>query len=357
MDDIEIVLPSFGKRKLFDVLCDHETKTFSSQYVVYTSETQTREPEPERPLTVFDPVGIQSSSDSEDQEPIVQSHTLSCHEFYRQFVSRTEAQCIAEFEAPQRSIAWICARKYSITASSFGAAVGHNPYESPDALVRSKLWNTFQGNEATAYGTFHEPDASASFRNLLDGPLWPTIEDIFRQKCDERIERWTLHEVGLLKSYYMPWMAVSPDGLLQVRGHKGTSVWILVEYKCPAKLRDSDAHPYARYKRCIPDYYLDQMQGIMGLLKTCPKLLTYIDKTEHAHIVPHVALFIVWQPKQIHVTRVPADWAYIEQSLLPSLQTWYFQKYLPMATLKHNGELVHGTLQASPVIDIAGLKT
>jgi len=353
MDDIEIVTPSFGKRKLFDLMGPHETKTFSGPYVVYTSENEVRKEPKEikapEPVCVFD-TGSVSEDEDLDTLPVIAS--LTCHAFYKQFVSRSVAQCLAEFMAPQRSLAWISARKYSITASSFGAAVGHNPYESPDALVRSKLWNTFQGNEATAYGTFHEPDASESFRKLIEGPLWPTLESLVRASTQSSIQSWTLHEVGLLKSATRPWMAVSPDGLLQLKTTSGVSYWILVEYKCPAKLRDSDAHPYAKYKYCIPEYYMDQMQGIMGLLKECPKLLTYIDHEQTNFRGPEYAFFVVWQPRQVHVTLVPANWTYIENTLMPTLESWFFQKYLPMATLKHNGELVQGTLQASPIIDI-----
>ena len=66
---------------------------------------------------------------------------------------------------------------------------------------------------------------------------------------------------------------------------------------------------------------------------------------------PAYTFFVVWQPKQIHVTFVPFQKDYYTKELEPLLERWYFDKFLPMAVLKHNGLLVKNTTQASAIID------
>ena len=346
MENIVIVRPFLGKRKLdADILEAFETRTFAEPYLVARPEIVIR---PEADVVSELPT---AESDDSDEDLSIKYHpSLSPKEFYQQFVERTREQCIAEERAPQRSLAWLNARRHCITASSFGSAAGHNKYEKPDALVMSKLWTTFSGNEFTAYGTFHEPDARDSFRNLIVGPLWATFCRVYAlQWPGGSLTTWDLVETGLLKSETCPWIGVSPDGLLLLRGTMGTLV-ILVEYKCPARLRDSEAHPYMSYPHNIPEYYMDQMQGIAGLLNECPHILN--NQFGQTVVGPNFACFVVWQPHQIHVTLVPVNGTYWRESLKPSLEQWYFQKYLPMAVLQYNGLLVKNTLTTGSVITV-----
>jgi hypothetical protein len=304
-----------------EVLRNYESRAFAD--VVCTPEETKRQDE--------GPTEPDTSSDDEDTD--VQEFTSST--FYDAFVRRSESECARELAAPQRSLMWLDARKHCITASNFGAAVGHNKYMSPDALVVDKLWNVFKGNAFTAYGTFHEPDAAASLKALLNGPLRATLDDIY----GPGLSTWDLQEVGLLKHHEVPWMAVSPDGIIKLNGSRGP-VSVLVEYKCPARLRHTEGHPYATTKHCVPEYYMDQVQGIMGLLNTRLKQECLC------------ALFVVWQPLQLHVTRVPFEKDYYSDVLFPALRAWYFKKYLPMAVLKANNQLVPGTTTGAPVIVI-----
>jgi hypothetical protein len=352
MDNIEIVVPRIKRARIeFEILEDFCTQTF--QGVVYTPECR---PTPSEAKSEQHEDGQQDDEDEDGHED--QDHDdgqpaehFSPDLFYERFVSRSPSQCMKELQAPQRSVEWLAARAHAITASSFGAAAGHNAYCSPKDLVIEKLWRTFIGNEYTQYGTFHEPDARNTFFNLLSGPLKPTLLDL----CPNQ-ESFDLFETGLLKASEQPWMAVSPDGLIRMNGPKGPT-WALVEYKCPARLRDSEAHPYKKDRYNVPPYYMDQMQGIMGLLNKYPELLDHaaaaagLDREGPTRIGPQVAFFVVWQPHQIHVTRVPFDSLYWSGSLEPALERWFFDLYLPYATLKANGELVENSLTASrPII-------
>jgi hypothetical protein len=283
--------------------------------------------------------------------------------FYRTCVGRTALQCANESSAPQRSTLWLEARRYCITASNFGAAVGHNSYMSPEQLVADKIWSCFKGNAFTAFGTFHENDASKSLEGLLDNELKITLKNFWTSSGHTGSFKWRLHEVGLLKWHKKPWMAVSPDGLLELYdadSDAAAAEWILVEYKCPARQRDSDAHPYAKWSNNVPDYYMDQIQGVMGLLNDAPELLPGRpqgpspsqgpQKGPQGPKGPQKCIFLVWQKHQVHISWVPFEAKYWSTSLEPGLRSWYFKKYLPRAYLKSTDSLVQGTLLAGKPI-------
>ena len=369
--DIDIVYPEIKckrSRHEISIMEDFETRTFED--VVYTREIfigtkSNAEPgsEPNAELnaeTSAEPnlePGVEPGAGhnetkcdadeiTNETELLEVIKEISIEDFYLTMVSRTAEQCDLELAAPQRSAEWLEARRHCITASNFGAAAGNNKYMSKKALVIDKLWATFKGNAYTAYGTFHENDARDSFTRALNGDLMPTLEDMYYKKFNSKLIDFNLFETGLLKSHEQPWMAVSPDGLLRLNGPNG-HLWILVEYKCPARLRDTDGHPYANYKNNIPEYYMDQIQGIMGLFNKKPDLFSMAEKTAGlcASSKPAIdhTMFVIWQPHQIHVTLLPFDHKYYSTSLEPSLESWYFTKYLPLAVLKYNNCLIHGT--------------
>jgi putative phage-type endonuclease len=251
--------------------------------------------------------------DSDDEEEQV---TLTVKEFYDRFVSVTPEKLALQLSAPQRSPEWLAARKYCITASVFGSANGTNAYCTPDQLVKQKLWDTFKGNYATAYGTAHEDDARFEFESF----------------AKEQFPGCSFEYPNVLKFVECPWIAVSPDGLLR----QADGSYELVEFKCP--LKQTDAHPYLRYDKCIPPYYMDQIQGIMGHLND----FGYTIRT---------AWFVVWQDHQTWIMKVPFNEHYWDNILYPALHTWYFSKYLPAAVHQHNGVLNPGEIVPSdPII-------
>lgn len=326
--------PLWRKRQRDDVMKLSETRCFDD--VIFTQAVA--EPVDE-PVVADDPVA-EDSDDSEADEEASEPEQMSASVFYERFVKRTEEQAKEAMAADQRSALWLNERRYAITASSFGAAVGHNAYTTPDKLVAEKVWDLFCGNEMTRYGTFHEPDAEKSFEKNFDS-LWSTFKSLMPGLVSAHLE-----PVGLLKSFKQPWMAASPDGLLRLQDADGNTVTCLVEYKCPARLRHTEGHPYARYKDNVPEYYMDQMQGIMGYLNKYPELVAC---AKPAGLIT-AAFFVVWQPSQLHVTLVPFQADYWSNSLEPALERWYFDKFLPAAVHRHNGSLIHGSSTAQPTV-------
>lgn len=249
---------------------------------------------------------------------------LTAEQYYYKFIHRSADECKAEGEAAQRSIEWKRARQFAITGSDFGSAAGHNPYSSPDDLLKKKLWDVFQGNAATKWGTANEPRAAEAFLAYAKEHIASDAQ---------------LFEKGLLKFTDMPWIGVSPDGFLfytnPVTGQKQLD---LVEYKCPTRTETQD-HPYAKYPSCTPPYYRDQMLGIWGYLNSHGGI-----EIEGKKYKLEKAWFTVWQPAQLWIvphTFESSEW----QTLLTALRKWYFGRYLPCLVWMYHGKLARGAIE------------
>lgn len=305
---------NFGETVAAATLPEHQSVTMEGVLAVLSAKPRTAQE-----LNAFP---VRGENDSE----------LTARAFYERFVARTPQQCASELAAPQKSVAWLGARALSITASDFGAAVGHNSYSTPDDVLEKKLWDSFAGNDATAWGAHCEDLAAAAFL------AW--AQTTFAGSTVQ------LHHENLMKSSEAPWMAVSPDGFLERTDSTGQRSVELVEFKCP--VRDSrmgaHAHPYAHCQGNVPPYYMDQVQGVAG----------YLNK--HAGGYRGCTLsgiwFVVWRPTRMWVTRVAIDKAYFEGSLLPSLQTFYFGRMLPAFAHKYNGRLRKGEIVPTQRISV-----
>lgn len=282
----------------------HRFKTFNLCYVPKEQEDEEEE-----------------EHSSEDEKEEVIPEPLKPSQFYDAFVHRSEKQCTEEGVADQRSELWLQARAFCITASQFGSAVGKNPYQSPDNLVMEKLWKGFKGNEATQWGNDHEPHARESFQNFF--------------KVFATSEKYTLisfQEPNLVKFAAEPWIAVSPDGLVSYTTAEGEKCTDLIEYKCPAYLRNTDTHPYSKHPSNTPPYYACQMQGIMGYY--------------NSHLKSQIkrCWFVVWQPHQCWIT-LHAEQKDMYKDIHEKLQSWYFSSYLPRLTHKYNKTISIGELK------------
>jgi putative phage-type endonuclease len=245
-------------------------------------------------------------------EPLVfpSSQGMTVRQYYTTYIHRSPEQCVEEFMSPQRSEEWKLARKFSLTASDFGAAAGENAFESPDQLIEKKLKIPFQGNAATQWGSAMEPRASEAFLQFAKHSISSVS---------------TLIDVNLVKYSSSSWMAVSPDNILRYVKN-GRVCYDLVEYKCPT--RDTGIkHPYAKYPENIPPYYKCQMLGIWGHCNDNGGI--YI--LEGDQIVKYFigkVWFVVWQPQRLWVT--PFEPKLVEwRELHLKLRAWYFEKFLP----------------------------
>jgi len=256
---------------------------------------------------------------------------ISVRQYFARFVHRTEAQCLEEARAPQRSLEWKEARKFALTGSDFGAAAGSNPFCTPSQLVSKKLWDVFAGNDATKWGSFCEPLAGEAFLAWAQDELDPHAQ---------------LHSFGLLKWASTAWLAVSPDGVLEWTDEGGVRRFDLVEFKCPTRL-STEGHPYSKYAQDTPPYYMDQMLGIWGLANEHGGVCIDDQVRELG-----ACWFVVWQPTTLWVTKHSfsrQEW----QALRLRLRRWYFGSFLPALVWRFNGMLEDGdTAPTSTPLDL-----
>lgn len=131
----------------------------------------------------------------------------------------------------QRSQEWFEARKGKLTGSNIGAALGLNPYKTPDDLIRQMVREyhgaepEFTGNIATEYGSHNEPIAAMDFtmKTGLD-----------------------VDECGFFIHPEHEWLGASPDGLINENA--------IIEIKCPFGLRNKET-PEFKTANEQPHYY------------------------------------------------------------------------------------------------------
>lgn len=141
----------------------------------------------------------------------------------------------------QRSEEWFEARKGKLTGSNVGAALGVNPWKSPEDLIRSMVReyhgaeSEFSGNIATEYGTLHEPLATMEYMG----------------KTGNHPE-----ECGFFVHPEHEWLGASPDGLIDDDG--------LIEIKCPFGLRSKTGKNLVFKTPEQQPHYYAQMQVEMA---------------------------------------------------------------------------------------------
>ena len=247
---------------------------------------------------------------------------------------------------PQRSDEWKKKRRYRITASNFGSAVGHNKYCTPDALLKDLLWGEFKEGEhhaAMAWGTFMEALACSEYtarrqREWVER-MMPTLAVGAPLPHGITEMPFTVQHTGLYVNPAAPFLGVSFDGLVHTKDPAtGADVTGVLEIKAPASKTLYSRQPaYANalfpgIPTGIPPYYYDQIQGAMAL-------------GGHAW-----ADFCVWTPTEMEVKRYAFDEAYWSGTLYPALEKFYFERYVPAVQLRDAGKLRSGEL--SPSLDV-----
>lgn len=253
-------------------------------------------------------------------------------------------------DLPQRSDEWKQARGKRLTASNFGTAAGHNEHTTPDAFLLQLLWPEleqyrFEGNQCTRWGTFFETLACSEY-TVFRQREWRDMHmaqlrrgELLPHGVTEMSEVLRVEHSGLIVNPAAPWLGVSPDGLVHAKDpDTGEDVCGLLEIKAPWSMtiyETQDKYATSKYKGIpagIPPYYYDQIIGVMALAG-----LPWAD-------------FCVWTPSALSVRRYVFDEAYWLGTLLPKLEAFYFERYVPALQLKEAGKLRPGELSPTLVV-------
>lgn len=190
--------------------------------------------------------------------------------------------------AEQGTRQWILAReRVSLTASKFGAAVGHSDFDSPKDLSLQRS------------GTQEKVIPARNQAYMKHGTV---TEPIARQWYEDENECF-VNQIGLAVPKWDKRIAGSADGIV---GEEG-----IIEIKCPNKFyRNLSQHeeklstgwkPPKLYHAHIFDTHYDQMQGCMAILgrKWCD--------------------YIVYTEEVVYTERIPFHEAYWKEELYPGI--------------------------------------
>ena len=211
---------------------------------------------------------------------------------------------------------WKAERRKRLTSSMMGQIARRRSSTKVAKLVKTLLYSSFKGNAATSWGITQE---SCSKKQYLS-------------KVRAESSSITVSPSGLVISIHHPWIAASPDGL--VNDPSSSDPFGLVEYKNPYSHRNSDLQTAAKSK----DFCLTvNVEG-----KLCLK------KTHHYYYQLQGAMFctdrkwcdfVVRTNEDLHIERITWDTDFWNNSL-PKLKYFYFTALLPelaQPRLQHGG--------------------
>lgn len=331
-------------------------------------------------------------------------------------ISDDEVFTVSQYS--QRSSEWFNERKNRLTASNFGAALDRNPYCSSDALLVQLLYKSFSGNAATQYGTTNEPIACNQYlddiemmgkttrpscpdklhgnsrlveqENIVETHLLEEQPNDVQErepaepeqrganldccyqsepKMNQRTSNVTYRECGLKISKKYPFLAASPDGIIEANypvctvcsgyrcGYDGSlenqhqiDVNLNCEFNPKYDLIDYSFDLATGKVSQTPMWHCDQPVPHRFLLEIkCPfrqRLYGKIPIHYYCQILGSMHIldlpythFYVWTPKKTSLQCFPRNDDLWNQEILPGLLNFYFDRYAPLLFLQWKNNL------------------
>ena len=201
---------------------------------------------------------------------------------------------------------WKTERRRRITASNAGSIAKMRVTTKKGKKVEQLLHSKFKGNTATRYGADMEEKACKQYKTYMTQTGHPNL---------------TTEACGLFVSLLNPWLAGTPDGLVNDPSNTSQPLG-LVEIK----------NPYAAQNKTLteavktPAFCLEHKDGLFRLKRRhnyyyqvqCQLYCTNRDWCD----------FVVRTDKDLHVERIPRDSSWWN-SQLPKLKKFYFSSLLP----------------------------
>ena len=243
--------------------------------------------------------------------------------FYQTKVVVTEAEAANLEQCTQGQAAsekWSSERRKRLTASKVGSISKMKATTKRSKKVKQLLYNTFRGNVATRYGMKLEQKTKQEY--------------LTHQQCMGH-PGLTVYSAGLFVSPTNPWMAASPDGLVQDPTH-ATDPQGLVEIKNPYSVRDKSLG-----EACTTSSFCLESQAQED------GKVTYKLKTKHDYYYQMQCQmyctdrnwcdFVLRTNKELHVQCIYRDRRWWDGQL-PTLRSFYFDALLPELACPRQGK-------------------
>ena len=208
---------------------------------------------------------------------------------------------------------WKAERRLRITSSIAGTIAKRRPTTQVRSSVHTMLYSKFSGNEATRWGLSQEKT---------------TAEQYIQWKAQHGSPGISVNtECGLVIATNHPWLAATPDGLVndpQVLPSQG-----LVEFKNPHSCKDQSI-THAVMSKKLTCLSCNRTNGALSLKKSH----TYYYQVQMVMLCTNTEWcdFVVRTKVDLYVERIRWDEAFC-QSVLPKLRRFFFDSILPELTL------------------------
>lgn len=240
---------------------------------------------------------------------------------------------------PQGSEQWLESRLARLSGSTAAGAAGLSyPFGKVDSsgqpmapgrrTVRDALLDRIFPKTLTGlplqWGSANEPIAQQVAEEIMR-------DHVLRQPGAPAVEKVLFTYPGGVPIWGRPWFLASVDGLAHVTYADGTREVILIELKCPI-----GQHFYEDvYSTPLPPAYFCQIQCYMGFLRLHAPV-------EFASM--RRCLFVQWTKRACSAAVFPFEEDFFTQSLLPRLESYYFNHVLPRLALRRAGLIFGGAL-------------
>jgi len=190
---------------------------------------------------------------------------------------------------------WHLHRKKRLTASYFGKICKLRLKTSRAKTVSNILYGSFNGNNATKYGTQNEENAKCALSGILNKTIVPS---------------------GLIIDKDLPFLAASPDGLID-----GDS---LVEIKCPITSKDLTPEEGITRKK------ITSCEIVNGKLRLKRTDTFYYQVQGQLHISKRqFCYFCIWTPRGMLHEKIKRDDNFWSEKMLQQLTNFYYHCLLP----------------------------
>ena len=216
---------------------------------------------------------------------------------------------------------WYSARRYRLTASTFGRILQLQPTTPPDSLVKQLLHSKPFSTNATEWGKENEPKA---------------LQEYVKNQLSTGHTDLVTCSAGFVVSEEHPFLGASPDAY--VFDPSSPNQFGLVEVKCPYKYRDLHPEDAAQQTDFCCKLSADKVVELKRKHQYFAQVQGQLAITERKWCD-----FVIYTKKGVSIERIEYDSEFWENQLLPKLITFYDCCFCPsiVSPIHFIGKKVH----------------